>query len=182
MTAFGLLLVFILLFILALCLVWAHDALQRSIEQQNLSSQDSSSSISSKILDRLPQTQCAQCSYPGCAPYAQAIAEGEEHNKCPPGGQALVDELSDLLNRPTLTLASAKPTRLMEEPVELVAIIREEDCIGCAKCGPVCPVDAIVGAAKMMHTVILQDCTGCELCLPPCPVDCIDLVPRHAIL
>ena len=117
-----------------------------------------------QILKLLPQTQCAQCGYPGCAPYAKAIAQGDDHTKCPPGGQALVDQLSGLLNRPAATIEQAQTE-------EFVAIIREEDCIGCAKCGPVCPVDAIVGAAKMMHTVILQDCTGCELRLPPCPVD-----------
>lgn len=179
MAVLGFIIIFILIFGFAKSLVWAQTAIDRQLPQDT-----TSPSISDQILDRLPQTQCAQCSYPGCAPYAAAVAEGENHNKCPPGGQALVDELGDLLNRPTLILESTANTAITTppEPIELVAIIREEDCIGCAKCGPACPVDAIVGASKMMHTVILQDCTGCELCLPPCPVDCIDLVPRQAIL
>ncbi|MEC8010775.1 MAG: RnfABCDGE type electron transport complex subunit B [Pseudomonadota bacterium] len=143
-----------------------------------LDSKSDSHSLENQILDLLPQTQCAQCGHPGCAPYADSIAKGEAHNKCPPGGQALIDTLSQLLNRESMTLDET----LEEDEEELIAVIREEECIGCAKCGPVCPIDAIVGANNMMHTVILQDCTGCELCLPPCPVDCIDLVPRSQYL
>lgn len=132
-------------------------------------------SIASNILALLPQTQCAQCSYPGCAPYAEAVANGEALNKCPPGGEQLVQQLSALLNRPALPLANAEKA----QAAPVIALIRESECIGCAKCLPACPVDAIVGAIGMMHTVITQDCTGCELCLPPCPVDCIDLVAIH---
>lgn len=122
----------------------------------------------------LPQTQCGQCGYPGCKPYARAIAGGEaDINQCPPGGEAGVRALAELLGREPKPLnpdnGEAKPP--------LVARVVEEDCIGCTKCIQACPVDAIVGAPKRMHTVIADLCTGCELCLPPCPVDCIDLVP-----
>ncbi|MCX7033014.1 MAG: electron transport complex subunit RsxB [Arenimonas sp.] len=126
-------------------------------------------------IDRLlPQTQCGQCNYPGCRPYAQAIASGEaDINQCPPGGEAGVRALAELLGR--------EPKPLNPEHGEVkppvVALIVEDDCIGCTKCILACPVDAIVGAAKQMHTVIADLCTGCELCLPPCPVDCIVLVP-----
>lgn len=117
----------------------------------------------------LPQTQCAQCGYPGCRPYAEAIVNGEAINKCPPGGDRALQALADLLGREAGQL---------EEPEApaLLAVIREEDCIGCTLCIKACPVDAIIGAPQQMHTVIERDCTGCELCLPPCPVDCIDLV------
>ncbi|WP_019626544.1 electron transport complex subunit RsxB [Thioalkalivibrio sp. ALJT] len=119
----------------------------------------------------LPQTQCGQCSYPGCRPYAEAIAAGEaDINRCPPGGQATVQALADLLDR--------EPTPLEEEEKEkAVAIIDENLCIGCTLCIQACPVDAILGAAKQMHTVIEAECTGCELCIEPCPVDCIEMVP-----
>ncbi len=124
----------------------------------------------------LPQTQCGQCSYAGCRPYAEAIANGEAPiNKCPPGGESTILALADLLD--------VEPMELDEEAgVELdmpnVAVIIERDCIGCTLCIQACPVDAIVGAAKLMHTVIEDECTGCDLCLPPCPVDCIVMVPR----
>ncbi|WP_018863762.1 MULTISPECIES: electron transport complex subunit RsxB [Thioalkalivibrio] len=119
----------------------------------------------------LPQTQCGQCSYPGCRPYAEAIAAGEaDINRCPPGGQATVQALADLLDR--------EPTPLEEEEQEkAVAVIDENICIGCTLCIQACPVDAILGAAKQMHTVIEEECTGCELCIEPCPVDCISMVP-----
>lgn len=122
----------------------------------------------------LPQTQCGQCSYPGCRPYAEAIAAGEaEINRCPPGGEAGMIALADLLGRDPVPLedeeAAAKP--------KSVAYIREPECIGCTLCIQACPVDAILGAAKQMHTVIEDECTGCELCIPPCPVECIDMVP-----
>ncbi|MBW8313104.1 MAG: electron transport complex subunit RsxB [Rhizobium sp.] len=122
----------------------------------------------------LPQTQCGQCGYPGCKPYARAIATGQaDINQCPPGGEAGVRALAELLGREPKPLnpdnGEAKPA--------LVALIVEEDCIGCTKCIQACPVDAIVGAPKRMHTVIADLCTGCELCLPPCPVDCIELRP-----
>lgn len=121
----------------------------------------------------LPQTQCGQCGHPGCRPYAEAIAAGEEHNRCPPGGEQTVQELSDLLNREVLALDAEEGA---DVGVKKVAYIREDECIGCTKCIQACPVDAILGAAKQMHTVIGQECTGCDLCVEPCPVDCIDLL------
>ena len=119
----------------------------------------------------LPQTQCGKCGQPGCRPYAEAIAAGEAINRCPPGGQATVERLAELTGRPALPL---------EQPAQppLVAYIREAECIGCTKCIQACPVDAILGASKRMHTVIIDECTGCELCVAPCPVDCIDLLPH----
>jgi electron transport complex protein RnfB len=128
-----------------------------------------------EAIDRLlPQTQCGQCSFPGCRPYATAIAEGRaDINQCPPGGDAGIRALADLLDREFKPL---NPANGIEKP-KVVALIVEEDCIGCTKCIQACPVDAIVGAPKRMHTVIAELCTGCELCLPPCPVDCIELVP-----
>ena len=119
----------------------------------------------------LPQTQCGKCGHPGCQPYAAGIAAGEAHNKCPPGGTVTILELSALLQRPAQPLDSPYPVTPSQR-----AVIREADCIGCTKCIQVCPTDAILGAAKLMHTVIESECSGCELCLAPCPVDCIDLV------
>lgn len=121
----------------------------------------------------LPQTQCGQCGHPGCRPYAEAIASGEAINKCPPGGQATIDQLAELLNVESEPLDSEHGT----ESVRKVAYIREDECIGCTKCIQACPVDAILGAAKQMHTVIISECTGCDLCVEPCPVDCIDMIP-----
>lgn len=118
----------------------------------------------------LPQTQCGKCGHPGCLPYAQGIAAGEAINKCPPGGSATIQALAELLQRPF------QPLELPEVPAQ-IAFIREAECIGCTKCIQACPVDAIVGAAKLMHTVIRDECTGCELCVAPCPVDCIDILP-----
>ena len=131
------------------------------------------------VVDRidaiLPQTQCGQCGFPGCRPYAEAIAGGEaDINRCPPGGEAGVQALADLLGRDPLPLDESRGEHVAET---MVAVIDEQVCIGCTLCIQACPVDAIVGAAKQMHTVIEQECTGCELCLPPCPVDCIDMVP-----
>lgn len=128
------------------------------------------------INDILPQTQCAQCGYPGCRPYAEAIARGEaDINQCPPGGEAGVRALADLLGHDPKPL---NPENGEEKP-RAVAVIDEETCIGCTLCIQACPVDAIVGASKQMHTVIESECTGCELCLAPCPVDCIDMVPAE---
>ncbi len=127
----------------------------------------------------LPQTQCGQCGYGGCRPYAEAIAAGEaDINRCPPGGMRGIVALAELLDRPVLPL---DPECGEEKPPE-VAFIIEDQCIGCTKCIQACPVDAIIGAPKLMHTVIADQCTGCELCVPACPVDCIvmqDLPPRH---
>ena len=121
----------------------------------------------------LPQTQCGQCGFPGCRPYAEAIAEGEAINKCPPGGQETINELAELLNREVLALDESHG---LESERPKVAVIREAECIGCTKCIQACPVDAILGAAKQMHTVIEAECTGCDLCVDPCPVDCIDML------
>ena len=122
----------------------------------------------------LPQTQCGQCNYPGCKPYAEAIANGEAPiNQCPPGGQEGIKKLAELLDVEILDL---NPENGAEEADQVVEIV-EADCIGCTKCIQVCPVDAIVGAAKQMHTVILDECTGCDLCIPACPVDCIITIP-----
>jgi len=130
--------------------------------------------VADRIDALLPQTQCGQCGFPGCRPYAEAIARGEaDINQCPPGGEAGIRALADLLGREPLRL---DPEHGAEKPKRL-AFIREDECIGCTKCIQACPVDAIIGAPKLMHTVIADACTGCELCLPPCPVDCIDLVP-----
>ena len=119
----------------------------------------------------LPQTQCGQCGHPGCKPYAEAIAKGEAINRCPPGGEAGIKALAELMNVEVIALDES----CGEEKPPRVAVIREDECIGCTKCIQACPVDAIVGAAKMMHTVIAAECTGCDLCVPPCPVDCIDM-------
>jgi Na+-translocating ferredoxin:NAD+ oxidoreductase subunit B len=127
----------------------------------------------------LPQTQCGQCGYPGCRPYAQAIAGGDIINKCPPGGQATVNNLADLLGVSPPALDADESA---DSKVKKVAFIREEDCIGCTKCIQACPVDAIVGAAKQMHTVLIDACTGCDLCVEPCPVDCIDMLPAAITL
>ena len=118
----------------------------------------------------LPQTQCAQCGYPGCRPYAQAIAiEKVAINLCPPGGDETVSHLAELLGREPIPLAEAAPLG------RSVAVIDEALCIGCTHCRNACPVDAIVGAHQFMHTIISSECTGCELCIAPCPVDCISL-------
>lgn len=124
----------------------------------------------------LPQTQCTKCGYQGCKPYAEAIADGEAINKCPPGGEETIKALAALLDKPIIELEAEQPS-----PPQL-AYIREAECIGCTKCIQACPVDAIVGAAKLMHTVIMSECTGCELCVAPCPVDCIDIIPLPAEL
>ncbi len=122
----------------------------------------------------LPQTQCGQCGFPGCRPYAESIAGGDTHNKCPPGGEQVIQELSELLGRDVLPLDEEHGE---VSDVKKVAYIREDECIGCTKCIQACPVDAILGAAKQMHTVIVDECTGCDLCVEPCPVDCIDMLP-----
>jgi electron transport complex protein RnfB len=115
----------------------------------------------------LPQSQCAQCGYPGCRPYARAIVEGTAINLCPPGGEETIERLASLLGRQPLALAESA----FES--NALAVIDEALCIGCTYCREVCPVDAIVGARQFMHTVIADECTGCNLCVPRCPVDCI---------
>lgn len=132
-----------------------------------------------QIDELLPQTQCGQCGFPGCRPYAQAIADGDAINKCPPGGHTTINNLADLLGveAPSLDAEHGE-----ESEIKKVAYIREDECIGCTKCIQACPVDAILGAAKQMHTVIESECTGCDLCVEPCPVDCIDMLPVAATL
>ena len=126
-----------------------------------------------KIDAILPQTQCGQCTYAGCRPYAEAIAKGEaDINQCPPGGETVIIALADLLD------VEAKPLNAEhgeEKESKTVVYIDENTCIGCTLCIQACPVDAILGAAKHMHTVIESECTGCDLCIPPCPVDCIHI-------
>ncbi|MDP1930702.1 MAG: electron transport complex subunit RsxB [Gammaproteobacteria bacterium] len=130
-------------------------------------------SLSERINVLLPQTQCGKCNYAGCKPYAEAISAGDAINKCPPGGSTTIHELATLLNRDVVPL---NPDNGIEQE-RLVAFIREAECIGCTKCIQACPVDAILGAAKQMHTVMISECTGCDLCVAPCPVDCIDMLP-----
>lgn len=128
--------------------------------------------IVDEIDNILPQTQCGQCGHPGCRPYAEAIANGEDINKCPPGGESTIQALADLLDVEPMPLDAEHGI----EKTKMVAVIREPECIGCTKCIQACPVDAILGAAKQMHSVIESECTGCDLCVEPCPVDCIDMV------
>lgn len=135
--------------------------------------QVTSSSLADQIEDLLPQTQCTKCGYPDCRRYAEAIADqGAAHNQCPPGGIEGVTRLAQLLGRPVIPLNPANG----QERARPVAVIDESLCIGCTLCIQACPVDAIVGAAKLMHTVVPQLCTGCDLCVAPCPVDCIAMV------
>lgn len=127
--------------------------------------------IADQIDSLLPQTQCGQCGHPGCRPYAEALAKGEEEiNKCLPGGEALVLALADLLGREPVAMD-------IKEKAPSVAFIDPELCIGCTRCIQACPVDAIIGAAKQLHAVLNSECTGCELCVEPCPVACIELRP-----
>lgn len=137
----------------------------------------------SLINSALPQTQCGKCGHPGCLPYARAIADGAPINQCPPGGHATIVRLAALLGERPVPL---NPAHGEPEPPR-VAFIREAECIGCKKCIRACPVDAILGTAKQMHTVIASECTGCDLCVEPCPVDCIDMItlkrpaPAHSL-
>ena len=131
--------------------------------------------LADRIEDLLPQTQCTKCGYPACRPYAEAIAAGEaSYNQCPPGGAEGVARLAALLGKPG---DSAQSRRNGVERPRPLAVIDENVCIGCTLCMQACPVDAIVGAPKQMHTVIAELCTGCDLCVPPCPVDCIAMMP-----
>ena len=132
----------------------------------------------------LPQTQCGLCGHrDGCLPYAKSIAEGEEANKCVPGGQPVADALAALLKRPQLLAEeSVWPIQSDGRPQRMKAIIREDECIGCTKCISACPVDAIIGSGKLMHSILTDLCTGCELCIPPCPVDCIDLIEDNHVI
>lgn len=129
-------------------------------------------SLIQRIDALLPQTQCGKCGHPGCKPYAEGIAQGEPINKCPPGGRETIAALAELMKIPVLELDTSRGVA----PAQ-IAFIREAECIGCTKCIQACPVDAIVGAAKLMHTVLIDECTGCDLCVAPCPVDCIEMRP-----
>ena len=135
-------------------------------------------SLLQRIDALLPQTQCGKCGHPGCKPYAQGIIDGEPINKCPPGGEETIAALAELLKIPVLELDISRGPAPPQ-----IAFIREAECIGCTKCIQACPVDAIVGAAKLMHTVLIDECTGCDLCVAPCPVDCIEMhpLPAHTI-
>lgn len=131
-----------------------------------------------KIDAALPQTQCEQCGFEGCLAYATALSEGEsEINRCPPGGEAVLKALADIMERPLIpldtTLGDYKPPQVVR--------IEEKYCIGCVKCILACPVDAIVGSRRLMHTVIQEECTGCELCIPPCPLNCIVIEPLEGV-
>ena len=130
--------------------------------------------LAQRINALLPQTQCTKCGYQGCEPYAQAIAsEGAAINRCPPGGEAGIAALAQLLQLPVIAL----DTDCGAHQLLQVAVIDEQFCIGCTLCIQACPVDAIIGASKLMHTVLPEQCTGCDLCVAPCPVDCISMVP-----
>jgi len=164
--------IFVLLMALFAMLILMGTVLARLSRPAGTTEQSNETMMIEKVNALLPQTQCAQCGYPGCRPYATAIIK--EHaltNRCPPGGDKTIADLSQLLGTPVLAL----DTDCGDEKPALVAVIDESVCIGCTLCIHACPVDAIVGASKLMHTVISNECTGCELCLPPCPVDCIDL-------
>lgn len=121
----------------------------------------------------LPQTQCGQCGYPGCKPYAEAVANGEAINKCAPGGDDTIKKIADLMGVEPVAMDEAHEA----DNTPKVAFVIEEDCIGCTKCIQACPVDAIIGTTKQMHTIIADECTGCDLCVAPCPVDCIEMRP-----
>lgn len=136
-----------------------------------------SGDLTERIERLLPRIQCGQCGYPGCRPYADAIADGAaDINRCPPGGEQTVQRLAALLGRDPLPVDTSRGSASIEQ----IARIDEAVCIGCNLCARACPVDAIVGVPQALHAVLPSHCTGCELCLPPCPVDCISLVPRHA--
>jgi electron transport complex protein RnfB len=159
----------LLLSIMALCCIFAVSRFGARRPRERFRRQ-----VATRIDALLPQAQCEKCGYPGCRPYADAIATGQANfNQCPPGGRATILALADLLGREPMDL---NPAYGSERPPQ-VAVIDEDVCIGCTKCIQACPVDAIIGAAQQMHTIIEAHCTGCELCLPPCPVDCIGLRP-----
>ncbi|WJD48374.1 MULTISPECIES: electron transport complex subunit RsxB [unclassified Enterobacter] len=131
-----------------------------------------------RIDELLPQSQCGQCGYPGCRPYAEAVGvQGEKINRCAPGGEAVMLKIATLLN---VDPQPVDDEEVAAEPVRMLAVIDEPNCIGCTKCIQACPVDAIVGATRAMHTVMSDLCTGCNLCVDPCPTQCIELRPVAA--
>jgi electron transport complex protein RnfB len=145
-------------------LIRSFDSLDSTVINEN--------DLTHRINALLPQTQCGKCQYDGCQPYARAIARGKaDINRCPPGGDESIEHIAALLGRDSLPLH----TETVAEKQSMLALIDEELCIGCVKCIQACPVDAILGAAKQIHTVIERSCTGCELCIAPCPVDCISM-------
>jgi electron transport complex protein RnfB len=158
-----------LMALIAVLLIMRVIYLMRQFWLQSLSRQHS---IVDQINALLPQTQCGRCGHLGCRPYAKAISLGERINKCPPGGDETITNLSLLLNEHRHSLDPAHGEVLQRA----VVVIREDECIGCTKCIQACPVDAILGGPKLMHTVIESECTACDLCIEPCPVDCIDLI------
>lgn len=149
-------------------LAWRHAATEPDADDE----------LAARIDALLPQTQCGRCGHPGCRPYARAIAAGEPFNRCPPGGNETIAALAELLGATPRPLDPAHGKPLPRS----IAFIREAECIGCTKCLPACPVDAIVGATRQLHTVIAELCTGCDLCVEPCPVDCIEMIPVSAAL
>ena len=160
----------VLLFIILIPLLLGLVLILARTETNPVREQD----LSTVINRLLPQTQCGQCGYPGCIPYAEAIASGAAPiNLCPPGGDQTIRHIADLLGKNFKPLAP----QLTAESQKHVALIDEERCIGCFKCITACPVDAILGARGQMHTVMPKPCTGCGLCVEPCPVDCIAMVP-----
>jgi len=158
--------------LLALVLLGVLLALVALAWRRALANGDADAELTARIDLLLPQTQCGRCGHPGCLPYARAIAAGEPFNRCPPGGAPTIAALAELLGAESRPL---DPAHGQETP-RRVAFIREAECIGCTKCLPACPVDAILGATRQLHTVIAELCTGCDLCVEPCPVDCIELI------
>lgn len=154
-------------------LVWLTERLEARHKQSQ------SSSLVDEINNILPQTQCGQCGYAGCKPYAIAIEQGENINKCPPGGATCVQSLANLLGIEPLPLDASLTAQ--DAHIAKVAFIDEAECIGCTKCIQACPVDAILGAPKFMHTVLENECTGCDLCVAPCPVDCIEMQEKPLV-
>lgn len=168
----------VLRLLLLLLAIWLLGKILRSSAQKLRPAAASLPPLAERIDALLPQTQCGQCGHAGCQPYAQALARGEDSiNRCPPGGEDGIRKLATLLQVDYLPFAADAPA---QKP-KAVALIDEATCIGCTLCIQACPVDAILGSAKQMHTVLADECTGCELCLAPCPVDCISMRPATSL-
>ena len=189
-TALALLLFVVLVGLIGMALSWLSEPTDQANSSSNQSTDldpdlaetgivQTTSQLIETVNNKLPQTQCAQCGYPGCRPYATAIINDDVPiNQCPPGGEALIKDLALFLGKEAIPL----DTVFGENKPAQVAYIDEAACIGCILCIAACPVDAIVGASRLMHTVISDQCTGCELCIPPCPVDCIELIAEPITL